>query len=106
MHDNLSCGRSYRLLKVLDDFNGEGLGIEVDFSLPTSRVIRAPDQIIEWRGKPKQLRCDNSPEYISKLLASWAKTHGIKLTFIPPGKPEHNAYIERYNRTIRHELLG
>lgn len=106
MHDNLSCGRSYRLLNVIDDFNREGLGVEVDFSLPTSRVIRALDHIIEWRGKPKQLRCDNGPEYISKSLASWAKTNGIRLAFIQPGNPQQNAYIERYNRTVRHELLG
>ena len=50
---------------MLDDYNGEGLGIEVDFSLPAARVIRALDQIIEWRGKPKTIRSDNGPEYIS-----------------------------------------
>ena len=106
MHDNLSCGGSYRLLNVIDDFNQEDLGIEVDFSLPTSRVIRALDQIIEWRGKPQQLRCDNGPEYISKALANWATIHGIRMMFIQPGKPQQNAYIERYNRTVRHELLS
>jgi len=50
MHDQLSDGRSFRLFNVLDDFNREGLGIEVDLSLPSARVIRALDQIIEWRG--------------------------------------------------------
>lgn len=59
MHDQLSDGRRYRLLNVIDDFNREGLGIEVDISLPTERVIRALDQIIEWRGKPHSIRCDN-----------------------------------------------
>lgn len=59
MHDQLSDGRSYRLLNVIDDFNREGLGIEVDFSLPTERVIRSLEQIIEWRGKPRAIRCDN-----------------------------------------------
>jgi putative transposase len=60
MHDQLSDGRSFRLFNVLDDFNREGLGIEADFSLPAVRVIRALDQIIEWRGKPKRLRCDTT----------------------------------------------
>lgn len=59
MHAKLAHGRSYRLLNVIDDFNREGLGIEVDFSLPAARVIRALDQIIEWRGKPQAIRCDN-----------------------------------------------
>jgi putative transposase len=61
MHDQLSDGRSFRLFNVLDDFNREGLGIEVDLSLPAVRVIRALEQIIEWRGKPQAIRCDNDP---------------------------------------------
>ena len=79
MHDQVSDGRTYRLFNVIDDFNREGLGIEVDFSLPTGRVIRSLDQIIEWRGKPRSIRCDNGPEYISNKLAVWAENQGIKL---------------------------
>jgi putative transposase len=70
---------------VIDDFNREDLAIEVDFSLPASRVARALDQIIEWRGQPKRIRCDNGPEYISSLLATWAINKGIELMFIQPG---------------------
>ena len=68
MSDSLSDGRSLRTFNVIDDFNPEGLGIEVDFSLPSGRVIRALEQIIEWRGKPQALGCDNGPEYISQEL--------------------------------------
>lgn len=106
MHDQLQDGRSYRLFNVIDDYNREGLAIEVDFSLPAARVVRALDQIIEWRGKPTQVRCDNGPEYISGLLANWAKSRSIQLEFIQPGKPQQNAYIERYNRTVRYDWLG
>lgn len=105
MSDKLSDGRSIRTFNVLDDFNREGLGIEVDISLPSARVVRALDQIIEWRGKPKALRCDNGPEYISGTLTTWAEDNGIELLFIQPGNPQQNAYIERYNRTVRHEYL-
>ena len=101
MHDQLENGRNYRLFNVIDDFNREGLGIEVDFSLPAERVVRALEQIIEWRGKPTFLRCDNGPEYISHTLASWANKNHIELLFIQPGNPQQNAYIERYNRTVR-----
>jgi len=62
MHDQLGDGRSYRLLNILDDCNREGLSIEADFSLPSDRVIRTLNQLIEWRGKPERLRCDNGPE--------------------------------------------
>ncbi len=105
MHDQLTDGRSFRLFNVIDDFNREGLAIEVDFSLPAPRVIRALDQIIEWRGKPEKIRCDNGPEYISHLLANWAASCQIKLDFIQPGKPQQNAYVERFNRTVRYDWL-
>lgn len=61
MHDQLSDGRSIRLFNVIDDFNREGLCIDVDFSLPSERVIRSLDQIIEWRGAPAAIHCDNGP---------------------------------------------
>ena len=106
MHDQLADGRTYRLFNVIDDFNREGLTIDVDFSLPAERVKRALDQVIEWRGKPNRIRCDNGPEYISDLLAEWANDRGIKLMFIQPGNPQQNAYVERYNRTVRYDWLG
>jgi putative transposase len=62
MADRLEDGRAFRLLNVLDDFNREGLGIEVDCSLPAERVTRSLNNIIEWRGKPKTIRVDNGPE--------------------------------------------
>jgi len=105
MADRLEDGRAFRLLNVLDDFNREGLGIEVDFSLPAERVIRSLNNIIEWRGNPKTIRVDNGPEYISHALLEWAEKHGIALRHIQPGQPQQNAYIERYNRTVRHEWL-
>lgn len=84
MSDGLANGRSFRTLNVLDDFNREGLAIEVDFSLPSERVVRCLNQIIEWRGKPQS----------------------IVIQHIQPGKPQQNADIERYNRTVRHEWLA
>ncbi len=106
MHDQLYDGRSFRLFNVIDDFNRESLGIEVDFSLPSERVIRALKQIIEWRGKPAVIRCDNGPENISGEIQNWACRTGIRLEYIQPGKPQQNAYIERFNRTVRYEWLS
>jgi len=105
MHDHLGDGRQYRLFNVLDDFNREGLGIEVDLSLPSARVIRALDQIIEWRGRPKAIRCDNGPEYLSGALQEWSARRGIRIDYIQPGKPQQNAYVERFNRTVRYDWL-
>jgi putative transposase len=105
MADRLGDGQAFRLLNVLDDFNREGLRIEVDFSLPAERVIRSLDRIIEWRGKPSIVRVDNGPEYISEKLTKWAENQGVAILHIQPGQPQQNAYIERYNRTVRHEWL-
>ncbi len=105
MHDRLADGRGFRTFNVLDDYNREGLGIEVDLSLPAARVIRALERIIEWRGQPQTIRSDNGPEYISGEFQNWAKKRGIHLQYIQPGKPQQNAYVERFNRTVRHEWL-
>jgi len=105
MNDTLADGRTLRTLNVLDDCNREGLGIEADLSLPSERVIRCLEQIIEWRGKPRAVRCDNGPEYVSQKLLDWAQERGIELLYIQPGKPTQNAYIERFNRTARQERL-
>ena len=132
MADRLGDGRQFRLLNVLDDFNREGLGIEVDFSLPAERVVRALNQIIEWRGAPGTIRVDNGPEYISGTLplgiflrntlpgSAWnglrrraslwptsSRSSGKQrpTLFPDPPHPQQNAYVERYNRTVRHEWL-
>lgn len=106
MADQLGDGRSFRTLNIIDDFNREGLGIEADFSLPAVRVVRTLERIIEWRGKPSAIRVDNGPEYVSGTLQTWAEKQGIGLAYIQPGKPQQNAYVERYNRTVRQEWLG
>lgn len=105
MSDSLANGRSIRTFNVIDDFNREGLAIDVDFSLPSARVIRSLEQAIEWRGKPNTIRCDNGPEYISEAIKNWAQARQITLQYIQPGKPTQNAYVERFNRTVRHEWL-
>lgn len=105
MSDALVDGRSLRTFNVLDDYNREGLCIDVDLSMPSQRVTRSLDQVIEWRGRPSAIRLDNGPEYISQTLIDWANDKHITLLYIQPGKPTQNAYVERFNRTVRHEWL-
>ena len=105
MHDALTCGRRFRTFNVVDDYNREALAIEIDLNLPAQRVIRVLDRITINRGYPIMLRMDNGPEFISLALAEWAETHAVKLEFIKPGKPTQNAFIERFNRTYRTEIL-
>ena len=105
MSDSLSNGRTFRTLNVIDDFNREALWIEVDTSLPAEQVVRVLEQLLDWRGKPTSIRMDNGPELISQRLEIWAEEKHIELLHIQPGKPAQNAYIERFNRTYREEVL-
>lgn len=105
MNDALTCGRRFRTFNVADDFNREALTIEVDLNLPAQRVIRVLERISAERGYPIMLRLDNGPELISLALTQWAEEHKVRLAFIQPGKPTQNAFIERFNRTYRTEVL-
>jgi putative transposase len=101
----LQSGRTFRTCNVIDDFNGEAPVIEIDTSLPSVRVVRVLNTVAAWRGYPQRLRMDNGSELISRQLESWADKHDVLLDFIVPGKPAQNAYIERFNRTNREDVL-
>lgn len=105
MSDALYGGRRFRTLNILDEGVREALDIVIDTSIPGGRVVRTLDRLIDWRGKPIAIRVDNGPEYLSTIFANWCRERGIELRYIQPGKPNQNAYIERFNRTYRHEVL-
>ena len=106
MCDSFTDNRKFRLLNVIDDFNRESLAIEADTSLPSLRVIRVLETLIERRGKPANIRCDNGPEFVSHKLQQWCEDREITLQYIQPGEPTQNAYIERNNGSLRRELLN
>lgn len=106
MHDTLYCGKRYRTLNVLDEGTRECLAIEVDSSLSADRVIRTLEQLKAERGLPQQIRLDNGPEFISVKLMDWCEKNEVKIQYIQPGKPQQNAFIERFNGTFRREFLN
>lgn len=105
MSDALACGRRFRTFNVVDDFNREALHIEVDTSITSARLVRIFEQIKRDHGLPQVLRSDNGPEFLGEAFTQWAKTSGVAIQYIQPGKPNQNAYIERFNRTFREEVL-
>ena len=88
MTDTLTSSKRFRTLNIIDDFNREGLAIEVASSITGLRLASMLDKVASCRGYPKAIRCDNGPELRSKALAAWAKKHGIIILFIQPGKPK------------------
>jgi len=85
--------------------NREALAIEVGTSIPARRLIRTLSRLVDWYGAPNSIRLDNGPEMTSQDFTEWAAARGIALHFIEPGEPNQNAYIERFNRTYREDVL-
>jgi putative transposase len=104
--DSLAWGRRIRCLTVVDCFTRESPAIEVDTSLPGTRVVRLLDELSQWRGRPQTIVMDNGPELTSRVLDQWAYEHGVQLRFIDPGKPVQNAFIESFNGRFRDECLN
>lgn len=105
MSDALLNGRRFRTFNVVDDFNRQALHIEIDTSITSMRLVRIFERLRTDHGLPQVLRTDNGPEFLGEAFTHWAKNVGMAIQYIQPGKPNQNAYIERFNRTYREELL-
>lgn len=105
MRDSYEDGRAFRVLNVIDDYNRECLVIENGISMPSLRVTRILERLGEEVGYPKYIRTDNGPEFISEDYKSWCKSKGITPIYAAPGAPTENAYIERFNRLFREDIL-
>ena len=106
VHDTLRTGRTIRTLNVIDNFTRECLAIEVDTSLPGTRVARVLDAIADGRGYPETIVMDNGTELTSLAMLAWARDRNVRLHYIAPGKPTQNAYVESFNGKFRDECLN
>jgi putative transposase len=104
--DQLSHGRRFRVLNIVDDYSREMVGQLVSVSISGHQVARFLTQLGEARGLPTSIVCDNGTEFTSKAMFFWAKEHQVKLNFIQPGKPTQNAFIESLNGKFRNECLN
>lgn len=104
--DKLENGRTVRVLNILDDCTREAVGMEPSMSMPSSRVIKTLEKIMFVTGKPKRIRTDNGPEFISKELEEWCVGNGIEHIFTQPGCPTQNSYVERFNGSYRRGVLN
>ena len=106
MTEPLYDSRRVRLLTMLDEGNREGLEIAMGVSLPSQRVTRTLDELVAMHGCPVAIRVDNGPEFTAQTFVDWCTAHAVAIHYIQPGKPDQNAYIERFNRTYRTEVLN
>lgn len=105
VNDVLECGRKFRVLNIIDDSDRVAVAQEVSMAFPAQRVIRTLEKVIWLNGKPRNIRCDNGPEFISKEFQDWCAGNDIRILFTQPGKPTQNSYIERFNGSYRKAVL-
>lgn len=105
--DQLTDGRRFRVLAVVDDCTRECLALVADSSLSGQRVARELDAIIRQRGqRADTIVSDNGTEYTSNAILQWADQSGVGWHYIAPGKPQQNGFIESFNGRLRDELLN
>jgi putative transposase len=105
MEDRLENGRKVRVLNVIDDYNRQALLCEPSFSFPSNYVVELLKRVIEWHGKPANIRTDNGTEFIAKAFEGFCINSSINHIRIQKGKPMQNAYVERFNKTFREDVL-
>lgn len=105
MSDSLYNGSKIRSLNIIDHYNRVCKGIILSRNFPAVRVIRELEKVIEKYGKPKGIRTDNGPEFISNSFRKWLSDNKIEHVRIQKGKPQQNAVVERFNRTYREDIL-
>ena len=106
VHDKLSNGRNYKMLTVLDEYTREALCVSVAPRMSSADVLEALYPLLLGRGKPEYLRSDNGSEFVADALQAWLRRVGIKPIRIFPGSPWENGYNERFNGTLRREVLN
>jgi putative transposase len=106
VHDVVECGRTIRVLSVVDAYTRECLALEVDTSFASRRVTRVLEAIIAERGHPQTIRCDNGPELTSRHFLAWCVERQIELVHIQPGKPMQNGRVESFHGRLREECLN
>jgi putative transposase len=105
--DQLTDGRRFRILAVVDDCTRECLALIADTSISGRRVARELDDIVRRRGqRPDTIVSDNGTELTSNAILSWAQEAGVGWHYIAPGKPQQNGFIESFNGRLRDELLN
>jgi putative transposase len=106
IHDQLTDGRRFRILAIVDDCTRECLTLVADTSISGRRVARELDNTVRLRGRPDSIVSDNGTELTSNAILSWVDETGVEWHYIAPGKPQQNAFIESFNGRLRDELLN
>jgi putative transposase len=105
--DQTQDGRILKLLNIVDEHTREALTIEVDRRLDADATVKVLDRLVTKRGRPPLfIRCDNGPELTANALRDWCRFTGAGTSYIEPGSPWQNPYVESFGGRLRDELLA
>lgn len=99
-------GSPVRILNVVDEYTRVAVGCRVARSIGAGDVIKELERLFDEHGRPEVLRSDNGREFVADSLGRWLAEQGVKTAFIEKGSPQQNAFVERFNGTMRDELLN
>ena len=105
--DQTADGRVLKLLNVVDEHTREALTIVVARSITADATVAALDHVVADRGTaPEYIRCDYGPELTANALRDWCRFAGTGTSYIDPGAPWENPFVESFNGRLRDELLA
>lgn len=104
-HGGRNGGRKLRILTIIDEFTRRCIEVELEHRMNAKFVARTLLRLFRAWGTPKFIRSDNSSEFIARSLMGVLKAQGVEARHIDPGSPWHNGIDERFNGTLRRELL-
>ena len=104
--DRTSNGRPLKILVVVDEFTRECLALEVHRKFTSDQFVELIGKLISMRGVPKYIRSDNGPEFISKRVRTFLEKIDVGTSYIEPGSPWQNGFVESFNSRFRDECLN
>ena len=100
-------GRTLKILHITDEFTRESLCDLVEHSIDADATVEALDGLVARRGGPPVfIRMDNGPELTAHALRDWCRFAGTGTSYIDPGSPWQNPWVESYGSRMRDELLA
>ena len=106
MQDRLIHGRTYKMLTVIDEYTRQCLTVKAQFQMGSQEVLETLSDLFIRQGKPNYVRSDNGSEFKAQGIQKWLQSVGVQPIYIYPGSPWENGYNERFNGTLRNEVLN
>jgi putative transposase len=104
--DQTADGRAIKLLNVVDEFTREALVMHTARSITADQTVAVFEQLVATRGAPTHIRCDNGPEMTAHALIDWCAAQHTTTSYIDPGAPWQNPFVESFHSRVRDELLN